>query len=341
MNGGLIPLPTDVRWRRVVLLALFLAFVFAFRHLAPVFVCGVLMVRILGYLAEAIQRRVGLGRRRSILAVLALGASGLVVAAAVSAQRAAPHVRALRVNGRARVDELLHAPALVQIRHLFGHDGEGAEATVKAYAHATVKYATAFAHVALFLLIGFLLALIYLFEKSEVDEWIVGLVPESLTGTLVRWGGYVADAVVITVRIQAVTAGVNALITLPVLFALKLPHIPLLFLLILLSGLVPVVGNFVAGVVLSLVAFETRGAWAVFVFVGVTFVLHKIESYYLTPRLAAQHVKLPALVLVVSLLLFEQVFGFVGLFLSFPTLYVGVRIRNEWRAGDSGELAET
>ena len=69
--------------------------------------------------------------------------------------------------------------------------------------------------------------------------------------------------------------------------------------------------------------------------------LHKIESYYLTPRLAAQHVKLPALVLVVSLLLFEQVFGFVGLFLSFPTLYVGVRIRNEWRAGDSGELAET
>jgi predicted PurR-regulated permease PerM len=67
---------------------------------------------------------------------------------------------------------------------------------------------------------------------------------------------------------------------------------------------------------------------------GVTFVLHKIESYYLTPRLAAQHVKLPGLILVVSLLVFEQVFGFVGLFLSFPALYVATRIHGEWKSED-------
>ena len=32
-----------------------------------------------------------------------------------------------------------------------------------------------------------------------------------------------------------------------------------------------------------------------------------------------------------SLLLFEQAFGFIGLFLSFPTLYVASRIANEFK----------
>ena len=72
----------------------------------------------------------------------------------------------------------------------------------------------------------------------------------------------------------------------------------------------------------------------------VTFVLHKIESYYLTPRLAAQHVKLPGLILVLSLLAFEEVFGFVGLFLSFPALYVATRIHREWVREDAGPAVE-
>jgi predicted PurR-regulated permease PerM len=127
---------------------------------------------------------------------------------------------------------------------------------------------------------------------------------------------------------------VNAVITLPVLVALGLPHKGMLFILILVSGLLPVVGNFIAGAVLCVVAYETRGAWAVGVMLVVTFILHKIESYYLTPRLAAQHVKLPGLILVLSLLAFEEIFGFVGLFLSFPALYVATRIHREWTSED-------
>ena len=73
------------------------------------------------------------------------------------------------------------------------------------------------------------------------------------------------------------------------------------------------------------------------IFLGVTFLLGKIESYYLSPRLTAQHVKLPGIVLVVSLLLFETLFGFYGLFLSFPALYVASRIANEWKLADAGE----
>jgi hypothetical protein len=38
--------------------------------------------------------------------------------------------------------------------------------------------------------------------------------------------------------------------------------------------------------------------------------------------------------LVISLLMFETVFGFWGLFLSFPALYVALRIANEWKVED-------
>jgi predicted PurR-regulated permease PerM len=45
-------------------------------------------------------------------------------------------------------------------------------------------------------------------------------------------------------------------------------------------------------------------------------------------------VKLPGFVLIVSLIAFEHLLGFVGLFVSFPFLFVAGRIRAEFRAED-------
>jgi predicted PurR-regulated permease PerM len=100
--------------------------------------------------------------------------------------------------------------------------------------------------------------------------------------------------------------------------------------------LVPVVGNLVSGAVLIATSYLHKGLWAVAFFVVTTFVLHKIEAYYLNPRLAARHVNLPSLILVVSLILHEHVFGLVGLFLSFPVLYIGLNILHEIRAVAAG-----
>jgi predicted PurR-regulated permease PerM len=74
-----------------------------------------------------------------------------------------------------------------------------------------------------------------------------------------------------------------------------------------------------------------------------TFILHKIESYYLNPRLTAKHVQLPGFVIITSLVLFEHAFGLLGLFLSFPCLYVAAKIREGWLDPDDEirEDAET
>ena len=340
MRSNYLPLPSDPKWRRLVAVVAFAAIVYSLRELSPVFICFTILVRSLTALADVIHERTGLERRGGVASILLAAVAAMAVSIFLGVRAILPWVHAVRAEGREYVEHVLELPVIERLRHLAGGDtaGGGAAETVKAHALQALHYATAFAHLALYLLIGCILSVIYLFERDEIDHWLHGLDRESVSGTITRWLAYVGDAVAITVKMQAVTALVNALITFPVLVVLGLPHKSLLFLLILVSGLLPVVGNFIAGSVLCVVAYETRGLWAVGVMLVVTFILHKIESYYLTPRLAAQHVKLPGLVLVISLLVFEEVFGFVGLFLSFPVLYVATRIHREWATDPSLKL---
>jgi len=341
MRSEYFPLPSDAKWRRVIAVVLFLGILYGLRELAPVFICFVIIVRALTIAADFLHARTGLARRGGVASILLVVVSGLGLGIFLGVRALLPFIHEIRADGREYAEHLVSHPVVGRLRHIAGADegGGGVAETVKGHALQALHVATSFAHLALYVLIGFVLSLIYLFERDEIDHWLHGLAPESVSGTMTRWLGYAGDAVAITVKMQGVTAVVNALVTFPVLMALGLPHKGLLFVLILVTGFLPVVGNFIAGAVLCVVAYETHGLWAVGVMLVVTFILHKIESYYLTPRLAAQHVKLPGLVLVVSLLAFEQVFGFVGLFLSFPALYVATRIHREWASEAGGPAA--
>jgi predicted PurR-regulated permease PerM len=331
MQSTTLPLPGDVRWRRILGVALFLGLLYAFRKLAPVFICFVILERTLGWAAGLIQQRTRIHRKGAIALLLGSLMAVLALAAFLALRRALPLIAVIRTDGREYLQSLFDHPSLERLRAFAGLEGEALSHALKAHAGEAVHYATKTANLILYLIIGFVLAVIYLFEREEVDHWYKGVSPTSVLGTIARWFGYVGDAIAVTVRMQAVVAVVNAVVTLPVLLLLGLPHVPLLFLLILITGLLPVVGNIISGTVLCYVAYTSKGAWAVGVFLGTTFVLHKIESYWLNPRLAAEHVKLPGLVLVISLLLFEQALGFVGLFLSFPSLFVASKIANEWK----------
>lgn len=331
MLSRTIPLPADLRWRRIVVLAAFGGLLYFFRHLAPVFICFVILERSLGWLADRIDERTPIHRKSAIAMVLTVLAVAVGALLFFGVRRSLPVVQDLRVNGSRYLASILDHPMVEHVRAAAGLEGVGLAELLEDHAAKALYYATGTAHLMIFLLVGALLALIYLFERKQIESWLATFPNKSVQGTLLRWFGYVADAIAITVRMQVVVAIVNAVVTLPILLVLGLPHIPMLFLLILVTGLLPVVGNVISGIVLCYVAFTAKGAWAVAVFLASTFVLHKIESYYLNPRLASEHVELPGLVLVISLLLFEQTFGFVGLFLSFPGLYIASRIANEWR----------
>jgi predicted PurR-regulated permease PerM len=198
------------------------------------------------------------------------------------------------------------------------------------HAGAAIRVGASFAKETLYVFIGLVFAVVFLLEREELEAFRERQPEDGVGRTLMRYFRHVADAIAITLKLQLIVAVVNALITLPVLLALGLPGIPALVAMLVVTGLIPVVGGPIAGAVLMTLAYVTKGPVGLGVFVGSTFVLHKIESYYLNPKLTAQHVKLPSFVIITSLVLFEHAFGLIGLFLSFPSLYVAAKIREEW-----------
>lgn len=324
--------------RRVLCVALFVGALAAFRPLFLLLVFFVAFVRGLGAATAVLRSRTKLGPRASVLSVvgatLAIVGGGLALGAGslahliVGARDSFPaHLAALQKN-----DLYLKAK-----EHL--PDTDRVVESLRAHAEDGLHFVAALGHILAYATIGFILAVVFLLERDEMQEFHDALDQKSIVGTFIRWLEHTAEAIAVTIQLQLIVALFNTVTTLPVLLILGVPHVVPLMILIFLAGLIPVVGNFVSGAVLSLLAFQAKGVWGVGIFVVLTFVLHKIEAYYLNPRLTARHVRLPGFVLIVSLLCFEHVFGFAGLFLSFPFLFVAGRIRAEWRAEDAKKKA--
>lgn len=314
--------------RRFVAIATFLTLLFLFRHLALLLVFFVTFERSLGAAADFVRKRTGLTATRSLLVVLAIVVVALAIVGWLGVGKTLRAYADMQSTMPERIAELRENPLLRSLQEQVG----GTERIVeraKEYAGDALGAASAIGRFFVHVLIGFILAVVFRLEAEELRAFTARIEPRSLIGTLGRWMRHLADATIVTVQLQLIVAACNTLMTLPVLLIIGVPHVGGLMLLIFVSALVPVIGNVVSGAVLSLMAYQAKGWLGVGVFVGLTFVLHKIESYYLSPRLTARHVHIPGFFLIVSLLAFEHLFGFKGLFLSFPFLFVAGRIRSE------------
>jgi predicted PurR-regulated permease PerM len=319
--------------RRFMAIASFLTLVYLFRHLAILLVFFVTFERALGAAADFLARRTGISRKLGVLAVVLAIVGALGVGAWLGIGKTVRTFAALQESFPERLAELRENPLVARINEQVGgmeHVVDG----VKHYAGDAISAASAVGHFFVYVLIGFILAIVYCLEEEELRAFWSRVERRSLGGTLGRWVGHLADATLVTVQLQLIVAAFNTTTTLPVLLLLHVPHVGPLMVLIFVSALVPVIGNVVSGVVLSLLAFQAKGWLGVGIFVALTFVLHKIESYYLSPRLTARHVKIPGFLLIVSLLACEHLFGFKGLFLSFPILFIAGRIRAEFLEED-------
>ncbi len=323
--------------RLIAFVALFGA-LYLFRELFVLLVFFVAFQRLIGAAARLVVRHAKLPPRIALLVVVAVTFGGIIGGIVAGAKEVARQALVARDHIPERIAEMKETPLFQTLHeHLPGAD----KITESAghYATDVLHGVATFGHIILDIVIGFILAIVFLLEEHELVEWKHALDPRTLVATLARWFGYLADAVSVTLQLQVIVAACNTALTLPVLFMLGIPHKAALMILIFASGLIPVSGNIVSGTVLSLLAFHARGWFGVGIFVVLTFVLHKLEAYYLNPHLTARHVKLPGFLLVLSLLLWEHLFGFAGLFLSFPFLYVGGKIRADFkRENEMGSL---
>lgn len=322
--------------RRVIALVTFLALLLVFRKLLVLLAFFVAFERLLFFSAGLLTRRFRLPRSLSLGAVLTASTAVLALSAWLSAGRLMTLVKETRETLPQRIAAIRENPLFLQVEpHL--PDPEALVESAQHYASNVAKSAAELGHLVIYAIIGLVLAIVYFLDEERLRSFRQSLAPESLFGTLTRWGEHVAEAVSLTVQLQFIVAACNAVLTLPILLLIGVPHVPMLMLLIFVSGLIPVVGNLISGAVLSVVAYQTKGWVGVGLFIGLTFVLHKVESYFLNPRLAARHVPLPGFVLILSLIAWEHLLGFVGLFVSFPFLYVAGKLISEFRAEDRPE----
>ena len=320
--------------RRFTAIAAFVTVLYLFRHLALLLVFFVTFERLLGWGARTVAARTGMGRKKALLALVAVIVSLLGVGTWLGIGKTIRTVAAVQETFPERLADLKENPLLEKVQEQIGGTEKIVEG-IKHYAGDALSAASAIGHFFIYVLIGFILALVFVLEEDELAAFWDRVESRSLGGTMGRWLGHVADATIVTVQLQLVVAAFNTLTTLPVLLILDVKHVGPLMLLIFVSALVPVIGNIVSGAILCMLAYQARGWLGVGIFVALTFILHKVESYYLSPRLTARHVKIPGFLLIVSLLACEHLFGFKGLFLSFPILFVAGRIRAEFLEEDA------
>jgi predicted PurR-regulated permease PerM len=321
--------------RRFLALVAFLGVIYLFRHLAILLVFFVTFERSLGWAAKALSARTGLSRKKCVLIVVGviLGALGIAIFLGVGKTiRTFTEAQATMPADLARLKE---HPLIIRAHEQVGGTEKLVE-TAKHYSTNALDAAKAVVQFVIHMVMGFVLAFVFVLEEEELKAFWTRLDRRSFTGIIARWFRHVADATVVTVQLQLIVAACNTVMTLPVLLILGVPNVGALMLLIFVSALVPVIGNIVSGTVLCLLAYQQKGWLGVGIFVGLTFILHKIESYYLSPRLTARHVKIPGFLLIVSLIACEHLFGFKGFFLSFPILFITGRIRSEWLEEDVG-----
>ncbi len=322
---------TDRNIRRVLVLGLFLGLLYGFRHLAVLLVFFVLFERSLGTGARLLRDRLRVPLMLGVVLQILLVLGAVAVLVYVGWTRIIPAVPQIRADVEGQFLHLkswMHTRGFDQMESL---QTENLIEKAQHYAGSVVGFLGSVGKSAVYVLMGLILAVVFLAEGEKLEAWRETMDEDSVPRILLRYFSYLCDAISITAQLQVIVAVVNTLITLPVLLVMGLPSVPALMAFLFSMGLIPVVGGVVSGVVMGTIAYVHEGIAGVAVFFVSTFLLHKIESYYLSPRLTARHVNLPGFVIITSLVLFEHAFGLVGLFLSFPALYVAARVRDSWR----------
>lgn len=369
-NRDPLPLPSELRWRRLALLTVFFVFLYLFHGLAATLIVFSIGSTMFLYLADALAHRLKWGATRSRIALLATLGIACVVTMVGAWPLARPKVQAVSALANKEILEIQtqyllppspkNLPSEPHYGHLDlehpeavpplldpekkkepnseSHHNNSQEGRLKEFL-SLAKYVAKEAFVSVFYaFLGFLLAIIYAFEREEVAEFNRRIPKQAVSATLIRWLSHLSYSIVLMFKMQTAVALVNTVLSGIFIILFRLPNSLALIALVFLLSFVPAVGSMVAGLAICIVAYQSSGIATVLVFAALTAVLGKVESYYISPKLAAAHVHLPSIYFVLALVLCEQVFGPIGLFLSFPIVYVSAKILQEWAEEDCSPM---
>ena len=124
-----------------------------------------------------------------------------------------------------------------------------------------------------------------------------------------------------------------------VCLVLKLEYAVIFGILITFLNLIPYIGAVISYTITSIYAFTVGGpVLAVITFVA-SFIIQMIDANILQPNIIGKSVKLHPVVVICGLLVFERLFGVLGMILAMPILAIG-KIFLKYKFGINFDLVE-
>ena len=172
------------------------------------------------------------------------------------------------------------------------------------------------------------LTLYFLSSLPSVTSIFYRLVPASRRPRVEKIGDAIIFQVGAFVGSQVLIALFASIFVAILGFALELPYAAALGVLILFVALIPLIGHFIGGSIVTLVALTqspAKGALAILLYTAYV----QIENYIITPRIMKRSLSIPGLVTITAALLGTALLGLVGGVLAVPIAAAVLLIMNE------------
>lgn len=173
-----------------------------------------------------------------------------------------------------------------------------------------------------------ILTLYFLYSLPSVTKVFYRLTPASRRDRISKIGDAIIARIGSFVGSQILIAFFASIFVFFLALTLDLPYAAALGMLILFVALIPLVGHFIGGSIVSLVALTQSPAKGLLALVIYTAYV-QIENYLITPRIMKRTLSIPGLVTIVAALLGTSLLGLVGGLLAVPLAAAVLLIMDE------------
>jgi predicted PurR-regulated permease PerM len=162
----------------------------------------------------------------------------------------------------------------------------------------------------------------FLYEGERIWDWLVRLMPRRARGRTDSSGRVAWHSLTSYVRATIIVALVDAIGISVGAWALGLPLVTAIGILVFVGAFVPVVGAFVSGLVAVLVGLVDQGVWVAVGMLAVVVAVQQLEAHVLQPFLLGRAVSVHPLAVILAIAAGVVVAGIVGALIAVPAAAV-------------------
>jgi predicted PurR-regulated permease PerM len=220
---------------------------------------------------------------------------------------------------------ILHQVGNTSLKWLREHAGSAPQALQTATS-AGLKLA----HAGVVLLIGGLLGFLLLLSLPETTRGMVSLIPPSSRERIAPPLAEVRRIVSGYVRARLIVSAVVGVLATIGMWAVHMPFWLILGIIVGVANLIPMLGSWIGGIPVALVALLTKPPSFLFVVLAVVIFAHLVDGFILSPIVLKETTDLHPVVILLAVLLGAELLGFWGILAAIPVAGVTNFAIREW-----------